>query len=86
MVFKIVVMSVIRGIIERFSDEGFGIIRVSRREIFVLYIVLGDVVEVVCWRRKKKKLIVMDFKVIEEFLIRIELKCLYFGVCGGCFF
>lgn len=51
-----------------------------------MYIVLGDVVEVVCWRRKKKKLIVMDFKVIEEFLIRIELKCLYFGVCGGCFF
>lgn len=77
-------MSVIRGTIERLSDEGLGTIRTSRREILVPYTAPGDVVEVARWRRRKKKLIATDFKVIEKSPIRTEPKCPYFGVCGGC--
>ncbi|AMQ19518.1 23S rRNA (uracil(1939)-C(5))-methyltransferase RlmD [Thermococcus peptonophilus] len=73
-----------RGTIERLSDDGLGIIRAGRREILVPYAAPGDVVEVASWRRKKKKLIATDFKVLEKSPIRIEPKCPYFGVCGGC--
>jgi tRNA (uracil-5-)-methyltransferase len=77
-------MSAIRGTIEKLSDEGLGIFKDSKREILVPYTAPGDVVEVFRWRRKKKKLIATDFRVLEESPIRTEPKCRYFGACGGC--
>ncbi|MBP1911290.1 23S rRNA (uracil-5-)-methyltransferase RumA [Thermococcus stetteri] len=77
-------MSVIRGTIERLSDEGLGIVKANKREVLVPYTAPGDIVEVLRWRRKKRKLIATDFKVLEESSTRTEPKCPYFGVCGGC--
>ncbi|WP_456423226.1 23S rRNA (uracil(1939)-C(5))-methyltransferase RlmD [Thermococcus sp.] len=73
-----------RGVIERLSDEGLGILRDGRREILVPHTAPGDTVEVLRWRRKKRKLIATEFKVLEPSPIRTEPKCPYFGRCGGC--
>ena len=73
-----------KGVIERLSDDGLGILKAGRREIFVPYTAPGDIVEVLRWRRKKRKLIATDFKVVEPSKLRVEPKCPYFGRCGGC--
>jgi len=73
-----------RGVIERLSDEGLGVLPAGRREVLVPHTAPGDVVEVLKWRRKKRKLIATEFRIIEPSEIRIEPKCPYFGRCGGC--
>ena len=72
------------GTVEGLSDEGLGILREGNRTILVPHTAPGDVVEVRRWRRKKKKLIATDFKLIEPSPIRVEPECPYFGRCGGC--
>jgi len=73
-----------RGVIERLSDDGLGVLRDGRREILVPHTAPGDTVEVLRWRRKKRKLIATEFKVLEPSPRRVEPKCPYFGRCGGC--
>ncbi|WP_297065191.1 23S rRNA (uracil(1939)-C(5))-methyltransferase RlmD [Thermococcus sp.] len=73
-----------RGVIERLSDEGLGVLRAGRREMLIPHTVPGDTVEVLRWRRKKRKPIATEFKVLEPSPIRTEPKCPYFGRCGGC--
>jgi len=73
-----------RGVIERLSDDGLGVLHEGKREILVPYTAPGDTVEVRKWRKKKRKLIATDFEVIHPSDVRIEPKCHYFGVCGGC--
>lgn len=73
-----------KGVIERLSDDGLGVLREGKREVLVPYTAPGDTVEVRKWRRKKRKLIATDFEVISPSDIRVEPKCPYFGVCGGC--
>jgi len=71
-----------RGVIERLNDDGLGVL--GGKKILVPYTAPGDVVEVLRWRRKKRKLIATDFRVLEPSELRIEPKCPYFGKCGGC--
>lgn len=73
-----------KGVIERLSDDGLGVLREGKREVLVPYTAPGDTVKVRKWRRKKRKLIATDFEVISPSDIRVEPKCPYFGVCGGC--
>ena len=73
-----------RGVIEKLSDEGLGVLRNGRKEILVPYTAPGDIVEVRKWRKKKKKLIATDFEVVEPSEIRVEPKCSHFSSCGGC--
>ncbi|CAI1492838.1 tRNA (uracil(54)-C(5))-methyltransferase [Thermococcus nautili] len=73
-----------RGVIERLSDDGLGVLRAGKREILVPHTAPGDLVEVRKWRRKKRKLIATEFELIEPSGIRTEPKCPYFGRCGGC--
>ena len=73
-----------RGIIEELDWDGMGVLRDGRREIHVPFTAPGDVVEVKKWRRRKKKLIAIDFEVVEPSPNRIEPRCPHFGACGGC--
>ena len=73
-----------RGVVERLDFDGMGILRKGRREIRVPFTAPGDVVEVVKWRRKKRKLIALDFRIIEPSPERTEPLCPHFGTCGGC--
>jgi len=73
-----------RGVIERLSDDGLGVLPAGRREILVPHTAPGDLVEVRKWRRKKRKLIATDFELIEPSEIRTEPECPHFGRCGGC--
>jgi tRNA (uracil-5-)-methyltransferase len=73
-----------RGTIERLDFEGLGVLKAGNREIHVPFTAPGDVVEVKRWKRKKRKLIAVDFEVLEASPGRTEPECPYFGVCGGC--
>ncbi len=73
-----------RGIVERLDFDGMGVVRVGKREILVPFTTPGDVVEVRKWRRKKRKLIAVDFEVVKPSPKRTEPRCPYFGTCGGC--
>lgn len=73
-----------RGIVERLDEEGMGVVRAGRRRILVPFTAPGDVVDIRRWKRKKKKLVATDFEVVEPSGLRVEPRCPYFGVCGGC--
>ncbi|WP_457750682.1 23S rRNA (uracil(1939)-C(5))-methyltransferase RlmD [Thermococcus sp.] len=73
-----------RGIVEKLDLDGMGIVKVENREFHVPFTAPGDEVEVKKWRRKKRRLIVTDFEVVEESDIRVPPECPYFGRCGGC--
>ncbi|WP_297509078.1 23S rRNA (uracil(1939)-C(5))-methyltransferase RlmD [Thermococcus sp.] len=73
-----------RGVIERLSDEGLGILKAGRKEILVPHTAPGDEVEILKTRRKKRKVIASEFKLIRPSNLRTEPLCPYFGLCGGC--
>ncbi|ASI99217.1 23S rRNA (uracil(1939)-C(5))-methyltransferase RlmD [Thermococcus celer] len=73
-----------RGTVERLDDEGFGVVKLGRKEIHVPFTAPGDGVEVRKWRRKKRTLVATDFEVTEPSPVRTEPRCPYFGTCGGC--
>ena len=73
-----------RGVIERLDWDGMGVLRDGRKEVHVPFTAPGDVVEVRKWRRKKRKLIAVDFEVVEPSPERTKPRCLHFGTCGGC--
>ncbi len=75
---------VMRAEIRELSHEGFGIAEAGKRKILVPFTAPGDVVEIRKWHRKKRKLIAHDYEILEYSGERMEPKCPYFGVCGGC--
>ncbi|WP_297435386.1 23S rRNA (uracil(1939)-C(5))-methyltransferase RlmD [Thermococcus sp.] len=72
-----------RGKIERLDDEGLGVLTLER-EFHIPFTAPGDVVEVIRWRRKKRRLIATEYNVIEPSALRTKPACPYFGKCGGC--
>ncbi|WP_297416554.1 23S rRNA (uracil(1939)-C(5))-methyltransferase RlmD [Thermococcus sp.] len=73
-----------KGVIEELDWDGMGILRTGGREVYVPFTAPGDVVEVIKWRRKKRKLIAIDFEVVKPSPERTEPRCPHFGTCGGC--
>ncbi|WP_297499744.1 23S rRNA (uracil(1939)-C(5))-methyltransferase RlmD [Thermococcus sp.] len=73
-----------RGVIERLNDEGLGVLRAGKKEILVPHAAPGDEVEILKTRRKKRKVIALEFRVIKPSSLRTEPPCPYFGRCGGC--
>lgn len=70
--------------ISELSYDGLGIAEAGKRRILVPFTAPGDVVEIKRWHRKKRKLIAYDYHILEYSGGRIEPRCPYFGVCGGC--
>ena len=73
-----------RGVIEGLDAEGMGVLRDGRRVIHVPFTAPEDVVEVRKWRRRKRKLIAVEFEVVQPSSGRVEPRCPHFGICGGC--
>lgn len=72
------------GRIEGLAENGLGILKDGRRKIHVPFTAPGDRVRVTKLRRIKRILIAEEFELIEGSGIRIEPRCPYFGLCGGC--
>ncbi|WP_048165875.1 23S rRNA (uracil(1939)-C(5))-methyltransferase RlmD [Palaeococcus pacificus] len=70
--------------ITKLSQEGFGIAKVGKKKIHVPFTAPGDVVEINKWHRERRKLVAHDYEIIEYSKERVEPKCSYFGLCGGC--
>ncbi len=70
--------------IESIAFEGQALARKENLVYFVKYAVPGDVVKVRALRKRKGYVKTQLLEVLKKSEIRIEPKCRYFGVCGGC--
>lgn len=70
--------------IERLNDTGDGVGNYSGKIIFVPKTVFGDLVDVYDYLEYKKYMIATKYDIIEYSSDRIDLKCPYFDMCGGC--
>lgn len=70
--------------IESAAFGGAGVARCDNQVVFVPYTVPGDTVRAVVTRKKKKHLEAALEEVVTPSADRVEPRCPYFGVCGGC--
>ena len=66
------------------ADKGQAIGRVNEMVVFVKGVVPGDVCDIQIKKKRKNYAEGFVTKIKELSPIRIEAKCKYFGVCGGC--
>jgi 23S rRNA (uracil1939-C5)-methyltransferase len=70
--------------IESAAFEGRGVARIENQVVFVPYSVPGDRIRAVVTRKKRKYLEAVIEEVIRPSSYRVEPRCKYFGICGGC--
>jgi 23S rRNA (uracil1939-C5)-methyltransferase len=66
------------------ADKGQALARVNEMVVFVTGVIPGDVCDIQIKRKRKNYAEGYVTKVKEFSKLRIEPKCSYFGVCGGC--
>ena len=66
------------------ADKGQALARVNEMVVFVTGVVPGDVCDIQIKRKRKNYAEGYVLKIKELSPIRIDAKCKYFGVCGGC--
>jgi 23S rRNA (uracil1939-C5)-methyltransferase len=66
------------------ADKGQALARVNEMVVFVTGVIPGDVCDIQIKRKRKNYAEGYVTKIKELSPIRIEAKCQYFGVCGGC--
>jgi 23S rRNA (uracil1939-C5)-methyltransferase len=70
--------------IESIAFEGLAVARKDNLVYFVKHAVPGDIVKVRALRKRKGYVQTQLLEVIKKSDLRIEPKCRYYGVCGGC--
>jgi len=70
--------------IESAAFEGPGVARHDNQVVFIPYAVPGDQIRAVIVRKKKKHLEAVIQEVVRPSPDRVEPRCKYFGICGGC--
>jgi 23S rRNA (uracil1939-C5)-methyltransferase len=70
--------------IESIAFEGQAIARKDNLVYFVKHAVPGDIVKVRALRKRKGYVTTQLLEVVRKSDVRIEPKCRYYGVCGGC--
>ncbi len=70
--------------IEKTVFEGKSIARVNGFVVFVRNVVPGDVVKVKITKLKKSYAEAEPVELIQKSSLRVEPRCKFFGVCGGC--
>lgn len=66
------------------DNDGLGIGKLGRKTIHVPFSAPGDKVRVYKTRKKKRKILAVDFEFIERPSLVVPPSCPYFGRCGGC--
>jgi len=66
------------------ADKGQALARVNEMVVFVTGVIPGDVCDIMIKRKRKNYAEGFVTQIKELSPIRIEAKCRYFGVCGGC--
>ncbi|MFM1876963.1 MAG: rRNA ((1939)-C(5))-methyltransferase RlmD, partial [Bacteroidota bacterium] len=66
------------------ADKGQALARVDEMVVFVTGVIPGDVCDIQIKRKRKNYAEGYVTKVKEFSKLRIDPKCQYFGVCGGC--
>jgi 23S rRNA (uracil1939-C5)-methyltransferase len=77
-------LTVAIGIIESLDHEARGITRLEGKAVFVDGALPGETVEYASFRRKSSYELAHLVRVIKPSSARIEPRCPYFGICGGC--
>jgi len=72
------------GIIESLDHEARGIARLEGKTVFVDSALPGETVEYASFRRKPNYELAHLVSVLKPSNVRVEPRCEYFGVCGGC--
>ena len=72
------------GIIESLDHEARGIARLEGKTVFVDSALPGETVEYASFRRKPNYELAHLVSVLRPSTARVEPRCPYFGVCGGC--
>jgi 23S rRNA (uracil1939-C5)-methyltransferase len=70
--------------IESLDREGRGVAHVDGKAIFIEGALIGETVEYSAYRRKPSWELATTTRVIRAAGARVEPRCAYFGVCGGC--
>lgn len=71
-------------LIDSVDLEGQGVGRIDGKVVFVAHALPGETVEVAITRQKKSHDKASIVRIIKESSLRVQPKCQYFGVCGGC--
>jgi 23S rRNA (uracil1939-C5)-methyltransferase len=77
-------LTVAIGIIESLDHEARGITRLEGKAVFVDGALPGETVEYASFRRKSSYELAHLVRVLKPSSARIEPRCPYFGICGGC--
>jgi 23S rRNA (uracil1939-C5)-methyltransferase len=70
--------------VEDFANEGKSIARIEDFVVFIDNAIPGDIAEVKIYKKKKSHAFGKAIKIIKNSEKRIEPRCKYFGICGGC--
>jgi 23S rRNA (uracil1939-C5)-methyltransferase len=70
--------------VESLDQEGRGIARVDGKAIFIEGALTGETVEYVSFQRKPSYELADAKRILRASVSRVEPRCRYFGVCGGC--
>ncbi len=78
--------AVYSGLVEGYSSEGLGIVRVNGVVVFVPGVIRGEAIELRISKIMKSSAAGELVRVLELSPARVEPDCPYFGKCGGCDF
>ncbi len=70
--------------IEKLVYGGKGIGRINNKVYFIPFVLSDEIVEIKVIKEKKKFAEALPLKIIKSSSERIEPKCQYFSICGGC--
>lgn len=71
-------------IVEDINHQGYGIIRINNKVIFVKDVIPGDVVDIEIIKNYKKYSVGEVVNFVERSDQHNKIKCMYYGYCGGC--
>ena len=70
--------------VEDINHQGYGIIRINNRVVFVKDVIPGDIVDIEIIKNYKNYSLGKVVNFIEKSSDRDKVKCKYYGLCGGC--
>ena len=70
--------------VEDINHQGYGIIRINNRVVFVKDVIPGDVVDIEIIKNYKNYSLGEVVNFVSKSNVHNSVKCIYYGLCGGC--